>query len=88
MALFVVCATAWDSEYIESKMRIYGVFSSEQLAKDAIELFVERFIKKSEDDDQGENDLESFYDEYRANFKIEVIGGVDDLGLFTGLPCF
>ena len=66
----------------------YGIFSSEQNAKDAIEIFVERFMDNNDHDE--EIDEEDIRDEYRENFKIVEIGDIDDDSIFREkkIPCF
>ena len=73
--------------YEDFKTIHYGIFSSEQKAKDSIEIFVQRFM---DNEDEDEEDLDSIRDEYRENFKIVKIGDIDDDSIFREkkIPCF
>ena len=83
--MFVISAQVFD--FSDHKTSIFGVFSTLEKAKEAIEILVERYRKTEDDDDP---DLEWMCENYRLNFKVIPLPGVDNLDFFQKgeLPYF
>ena len=82
--MFVITANVFDGEH---KNVNFGIFSNIDLAKEAIEIIVERY-RKTEDQDDPE--LEWMVDEYRSHFKIIALPDMDNFNFFKNgdLPYF
>lgn len=72
-------------ERFEMKNTIYGLFSSLDKAKEAIEILVERKYQDADDAEYIE-----WRNYYRNCFKITPLPNVDDLDFFKNcnIPCF
>ena len=62
-----------------NKTRTFGVFSTLEKAKEAIEILVERYRKTEDYDD---HDLEWMCENYRSYFKVIPLPCVDNLDFF------
>jgi|688.fasta_scaffold748569_3 hypothetical protein len=83
--MFVIQANIFD--FSQHKTTNFGVFSSMEKAKEAVEILVERYRKTEEEDD---DDLEWMVEDYRSKFKIVSLPGVDSLDFFQNgkIPYF
>ena len=71
----------------EYKVKVFGVFITEQKASDAIQIMVDRFMKE---EDLNDEDYEMIENEYRINFQILPVGDLDDDTFFknSDILCF
>jgi hypothetical protein len=84
--MFIITANVFHV-YDEHKTSTFGIFSNINLAKEAIDIIVERY-RKTEDEDDPE--LEWIVGDYRSHFKIIELPNVDNFDFFKNgnLPYF
>jgi len=87
--LYLVCSNEYSGIGLKRISVNYGIFSSEQKAKDAIDHICEKLahITKKTDDQFFHEDIPKFKDEYIKNFDIIKMPDLDDEKVFkTKIP--